>query len=180
MNLLYILFALLPLSSSFRSGNIGSGFKSIKQSSAKLFSTTEDTSIEHEFAKLVAQKVAVAEAQPQPPTLPQPTLPIRRTGPPKLNLVDSDSLAVTPFMIKLVTSTLFGHLFITLSSIFNLYSSSSSSAEVSTTTLTLLATLLGAYLTADLGSGVLHWSTDNYGSKKTPLFGVVIDAFQGE
>jgi len=81
-------------------------------------------------------------------------------------------------MTKLVTSTLFGHLFITLSSIFNLYSSSS--AEVSTTTLTLLATLLGAYLTADLGSGVLHWSTDNYGSKKTPLFGVVIDAFQGE
>lgn len=41
-----------------------------------------------------------------------------------------------------------------------------------------VAALLG-YVFADLGSGVFHWSVDNYGSEKTPVFGGVIAAFQG-
>jgi len=36
-----------------------------------------------------------------------------------------------------------------------------------------------AYWTSDLGTGIFHWSVDNYGSKATPLLGGVIDAFQG-
>ena len=36
-----------------------------------------------------------------------------------------------------------------------------------------------AYWTSDLGTGIFHWSVDNYGSKSTPLLGGVIDAFQG-
>ena len=36
-----------------------------------------------------------------------------------------------------------------------------------------------AYWLADLGTGVFHWSVDNYGSKKTPVMGGIIDAFQG-
>uniref|UniRef100_A0A7S0KQA8 Lipid desaturase domain-containing protein n=1 Tax=Ostreococcus mediterraneus TaxID=1486918 RepID=A0A7S0KQA8_9CHLO len=36
-----------------------------------------------------------------------------------------------------------------------------------------------AYWTSDLGTGIFHWSVDNYGSKDTPLLGGVIDAFQG-
>ena len=35
------------------------------------------------------------------------------------------------------------------------------------------------YLIADLVSGVFHWSVDNYGDGKTPVFGTVIEAFQG-
>jgi hypothetical protein len=35
------------------------------------------------------------------------------------------------------------------------------------------------YEFADLGSGVYHWSMDNYGSKDTPIFGTQIEAFQG-
>lgn len=35
------------------------------------------------------------------------------------------------------------------------------------------------YLIADLVSGVFHWSVDNYGNKDTPVFGTVIEAFQG-
>lgn len=34
-------------------------------------------------------------------------------------------------------------------------------------------------LLADLVSGVFHWSVDNYGDGSTPVFGSVIEAFQG-
>jgi hypothetical protein len=43
---------------------------------------------------------------------------------------------------------------------------------------TLLAVLVG-FEFADLGSGVYHWSMDNYGSRDTPIFGTQIEAFQG-
>lgn len=36
-----------------------------------------------------------------------------------------------------------------------------------------------AWFLSDLGTGVFHWSVDNYGGKSTPVFGTVIDAFQG-
>jgi len=42
-----------------------------------------------------------------------------------------------------------------------------------------VTTLLAAYVMSDLGSGIFHWSVDNYGNDKTPLFGGVIAAFQG-
>lgn len=35
------------------------------------------------------------------------------------------------------------------------------------------------YLIADLFSGLLHWSLDNYGGRSTPVFGAIIDSFQG-
>lgn len=36
-----------------------------------------------------------------------------------------------------------------------------------------------AYVLADLGSGILHWSVDNYGNGRTPIMGGIIAAFQG-
>jgi len=39
--------------------------------------------------------------------------------------------------------------------------------------------LLAGYCFADFGTGVYHWSVDNYGSRSTPVFGYQIDAFQG-
>ena len=41
-----------------------------------------------------------------------------------------------------------------------------------------MAVVLG-YVLADLGTGVFHWSVDNYGGPNTPVFGKVIAAFQG-
>merc|ERR1719231_2253658 len=32
---------------------------------------------------------------------------------------------------------------------------------------------------SDFFSGLFHWSADNYGSKATPVFGGVVEAFQG-
>ena len=51
-----------------------------------------------------------------------------------------------------------------------------------TIALTVLQTLLVtvfSWLMADLGSGVLHWSVDNYGNGRTPVMGGIIAAFQG-
>jgi len=44
---------------------------------------------------------------------------------------------------------------------------------------TLAAVAFGSVAFSDLFSGVFHWATDNYGSGATPVFGGVIDAFQG-
>jgi len=41
------------------------------------------------------------------------------------------------------------------------------------------ATVFASYVLADLGTGIFHWSVDNYGDKNTPVAGNVIDAFQG-
>jgi len=38
---------------------------------------------------------------------------------------------------------------------------------------------VGAYLLADLGTGIYHWAVDNYGDGSTPVFGGQIAAFQG-
>lgn len=38
---------------------------------------------------------------------------------------------------------------------------------------------LAGFVIADLVSGVFHWSVDNYGDSNTPVFGTVIEAFQG-
>eukprot|EP00741_Cyanophora_paradoxa_P003781 tig00000093_g3675.t1 len=35
------------------------------------------------------------------------------------------------------------------------------------------------YLFSDLGTGVYHWAIDNYGDKRTPIFGKQIAGFQG-
>mmetsp|Transcript_10960 Transcript_10960/g.44147 ORF Transcript_10960/g.44147 Transcript_10960/m.44147 type:complete len:340 (-) Transcript_10960:152-1171(-) len=43
----------------------------------------------------------------------------------------------------------------------------------------LVGSGLLAYWISDLGTGVFHWSVDNYGSKATPVMGGIIDAFQG-
>merc|ERR1711981_1000467 len=48
------------------------------------------------------------------------------------------------------------------------------STALQTVSLTLISWVL-----ADLGSGVLHWSVDNYGNGRTPVMGGIIAAFQG-
>lgn len=41
------------------------------------------------------------------------------------------------------------------------------------------AAVFVAYILADFGTGVYHWSVDNYGSGATPIVGAQIAAFQG-
>lgn len=46
-------------------------------------------------------------------------------------------------------------------------------------TFAVVATVLLSIVAGDFGTGVFHWSVDNYGSIKTPVFGSVCAAFQG-
>ena len=43
----------------------------------------------------------------------------------------------------------------------------------------LLGSVAAAYWLSDVGTGIFHWSVDNYGGKNTPVMGGIIDAFQG-
>jgi ubiquitin-conjugating enzyme E2 variant len=43
----------------------------------------------------------------------------------------------------------------------------------------LFGSMAAAYWLSDIGTGIFHWSVDNYGDKNTPLMGSIIDAFQG-
>ncbi|KAI5066645.1 hypothetical protein GOP47_0019269, partial [Adiantum capillus-veneris] len=43
----------------------------------------------------------------------------------------------------------------------------------------VMVAAVGAYMAADLGTGIYHWAVDNYGDAHTPIFGPQIDAFQG-
>ena len=42
----------------------------------------------------------------------------------------------------------------------------------------MAAALLASYVLSDLGTGIYHWSVDNYGDGKTPVVGKQIAAFQ--
>jgi hypothetical protein len=43
----------------------------------------------------------------------------------------------------------------------------------------IVAAVAAAYVLSDFGTGIYHWSVDNYGDGTTPLFGRQIAAFQG-
>jgi hypothetical protein len=51
--------------------------------------------------------------------------------------------------------------------------------NVAWTTLQSVLILVASWIAADFGSGVLHWSVDNYGNGRTPVMGNIIAAFQG-
>jgi len=45
--------------------------------------------------------------------------------------------------------------------------------------LPLVLTIIASIVLGDMGTGIFHWSVDNYGGIKTPIFGSVCVAFQG-
>ena len=103
-------------------------------------------------------------------------------------VLEGDSLETTNTQRAVVWSTFAGHLALATYSINEIFHANQglfgSFADDSTLTIgltaiqTLLITLT-SWILADLGSGVLHWSVDNYGNGKTPIMGGIIAAFQG-
>eukprot|EP01082_Thalassiosira_pseudonana_P010973 g9979.t1 g9979 contig4:992503-993389(-) len=51
--------------------------------------------------------------------------------------------------------------------------------NVELTAFTSLSVIVASWVLADFGSGVFHWSVDNYGNGRTPVMGSIIAAFQG-
>ncbi len=50
---------------------------------------------------------------------------------------------------------------------------------VGTRVLPIIATIYASIVVGDFGTGVFHWSVDNYGSLQTPVVGSICHAFQG-
>jgi palmitoyl-[glycerolipid] 3-(E)-desaturase len=95
-------------------------------------------------------------------------------------VVEGDSLETKPYQQVLVYSTLAAHAGWILASFHNMLAlQQSSGGNVMVTCLQAVVLLLSSWILADFGSGVLHWSVDNYGNGRTPIMGSIIAAFQG-
>jgi hypothetical protein len=91
-------------------------------------------------------------------------------------VVEGDSLTTTVGQRAVVWMTFLGHFGFIISSVLQINQMNHSPAITSVESFLLV---LGSWLLADFGSGVLHWSVDNYGNGRTPIMGNIIAAFQG-
>ncbi|CAB9503477.1 acid desaturase 4-like [Seminavis robusta] len=92
-------------------------------------------------------------------------------------VVEGDSLETQTYQVAMVAGTFLAHAgFATVNYMDLLAANGGNVVMASVQTLVLL---VASWLLADLGSGVLHWSVDNYGNGKTPIMGGIIAAFQG-
>jgi Kua-ubiquitin conjugating enzyme hybrid localisation domain. len=92
-------------------------------------------------------------------------------------VVEGDSLETKPHQVAIVTFTFLNHFLFLLGSIAQL--NGINHGNVPLTILQTVVTIFSSWVLADLGSGILHWSVDNYGNGRTPIMGGIIAAFQG-
>lgn len=92
-------------------------------------------------------------------------------------VVEGDSLETKPHQVAIVTATFANHALFLLSAIAQL--NVINHGNLPLTMVQTIATILSSWVLADLGSGILHWSVDNYGNGRTPIMGGIIAAFQG-
>jgi hypothetical protein len=92
-------------------------------------------------------------------------------------VVEGDSLETTPQQVGIVSATFLGHALFAANAIHGLYARMD--GDVESTAMFSLATVIASWIAADFGSGVFHWSVDNYGNGRTPVMGNIIAAFQG-
>ena len=107
----------------------------------------------------------------------------RPTGKKALIVVDGDSMETQPYQVALVSITLLHHWYYIMTSIMELYHTNvyiaNSILPLWTTMGQIVVLSILSWISADFGSGVLHWSVDNYGNGRTPIMGSIIAAFQG-
>jgi ubiquitin-conjugating enzyme E2 variant len=92
-------------------------------------------------------------------------------------VVEGDSLETTPLQVAVVTGTFMGHAAFATHAVQGMLSQSG--GNVLFTLVQTLLLVVSSWVLADFGSGVLHWSVDNYGNGRTPIMGGIIAAFQG-
>ena len=92
-------------------------------------------------------------------------------------VVEGDALETTPQQVGIVSATFATQFLIGANAIATLFSNTD--GNVGATALISVATIVASWVAADFGSGVLHWSVDNYGNGRTPVMGNIIAAFQG-
>ncbi len=92
-------------------------------------------------------------------------------------VVEGDSLETTPAQVAIVSATFINHSIVAMYAIGQLISINGNNIALSAVQSVLC--IFSSWVLADLGSGVLHWSVDNYGNGRTPIMGNIIAAFQG-
>ncbi len=92
-------------------------------------------------------------------------------------VVEGDSLETQPWQVITVWGTLAFHTALAFFSLTEMVAVNSGNTIVTLIQAAIL--FLSSYVLADFGSGVLHWSVDNYGNGRTPIMGGIIAAFQG-
>ena len=92
-------------------------------------------------------------------------------------VVEGDSLETTNWQRAVVWGTFLGHFGFMATSFHEMLQVNQGDSALTTLQASLL--LVSSWLLADFGSGVLHWSVDNYGNGRTPVMGGIIAAFQG-
>lgn len=90
-------------------------------------------------------------------------------------VVEGDELDSKPYMVALVAATLSTHAVVAVSSLAQI---ASHHGWVEGSVVSLVVAVV-SWMCADLGSGIFHWSVDNYGNGRTPVLGAIIAAFQG-
>jgi hypothetical protein len=103
-------------------------------------------------------------------------------------VVEGDTLESTNKQRAIVWSTLVGHASLVAFSTMGMLEvnrqamgalGDNDALAVGITGMEALLVAMSSWYAADFGSGVLHWSVDNYGNGKTPIMGGIIAAFQG-
>jgi hypothetical protein len=92
-------------------------------------------------------------------------------------VVEGDSLETTPFQTAVVSGTFLSHAIFCAVSVASMYHANLDNAALTAAQTVLL--IASSWVAADFGSGILHWSVDNYGNGRTPVMGNIIAAFQG-
>ena len=92
-------------------------------------------------------------------------------------VVEGDSLETTTQQVGIVSATFVGHAIFGANAVHTFLSQTHDNVEI--TALGTIGTVIASWIAADFGSGVFHWSVDNYGNGRTPIMGNIIAAFQG-
>ena len=101
----------------------------------------------------------------------------RPKGKQALVVVEGDDLETKDWQVAVVSATFLGHALFASSAIHEMLQVNG--GDVATTAAQALSLVAASWVLADFGSGVLHWSVDNYGNGRTPIMGNIIAAFQG-
>ena len=92
-------------------------------------------------------------------------------------VVEGDSTETQPYQVAMVGTTMASHLAFMGYAISQI--SAGNDGDIVTTAAQAAALVASSWVAADFGSGVFHWSVDNYGNGRTPILGGIIAAFQG-
>jgi hypothetical protein len=93
-------------------------------------------------------------------------------------VVEGDSLETTPSQVIMVVGTFLAHAWFASHAVSGMLAFHQG-AHVLWTAAHAILLIVASWVAADFGSGVLHWSVDNYGNGRTPIMGSIIAAFQG-